>query len=130
MALSEFEVPHLQTGKCVRGSCPISHPEDKVTTSICRAILCPELCWKHYNHYPITGITKTQVGTVFIFTLRMGKLRHRKAKDRVKATWSVSNPGPEGTVMKERCFEGGMKRLEMGQFLALVGTQHITYQVK
>lgn len=105
----------------------------KVTTSICRAFLCAQssvgniiiiiLLQSSQRHY--------EVGTVLIFTLRIGKLRPRKVRGLVKATQGVSakartrKHSNEGEVLS-----GGMKGLEMGQFLALVGSQHITYQVK
>lgn len=70
-------------------SCRTSHPDDKGKHKHLQSVsMCPELCWKHYNHHLITVITY-EVGTVLIFTLRMGKLRQRKARGFFKATQGV-----------------------------------------
>lgn len=72
-----------------------------------------------------------EVAIILISTLRMGKLRHRKAKDFVKATWPVSARARAWRHRDEgEVFGRGREGLEMGWYLVLGGPQHITYWMK
>lgn len=64
----------------------------KVATSICRAFLCARSLVENITTIILLKSPQrhSEVGTVLISALRMGKLRHRKAKDLVKATQLVS----------------------------------------